>query len=105
MRVAVLAYYGTSRSVLVNNAARCVIGVTHRALSIDHSFQLRFKAAVRPHRFRSERTLDPVSGLFLKWNSGPETKRGSKRKLLGVPIKYDLELRILQNIKLKPWDV
>ena len=37
---------------------------------------------------------------LLKRKADLETTYGSQWNLLGVPIKYDLEMRLLQNIKL-----
>ena len=104
MRVAVIAYYGTFRSVLVNNAARQVTPITSRAISIDHSVKLRLKSAISPPRFRVFLKQASVIKRILNWNASLEPTYGSQRNFLGVPAKYDLEMRILENTKLKPWD-
>ena len=86
------------------NAARKVTSITSRAISIDHSVKLRLKSAISPPRFRVFLKQASVIKRILNWNASLEPTYGSQRNLLGVPAKYDLEIRILENTKLKPWD-
>lgn len=78
MRVAEIAYYGTFRSVLVNNAARKVTPITRRAISIDHSVKLRLKSAISPPRLKLYLKQASVIKRILNWNASLEPTYGSQ---------------------------